>query len=50
MQEGGGTIAALSFSGDFQCLDPALFSSFTHRVTFLSDLIFALATYEDSDL
>ena len=35
--------------GDFQCLDPTLFSYFTLRVTIFSGLIFALTTYQGSD-
>lgn len=46
----GVTIAAPPFSGDFLRLDPALFSCFTPRVTLLSGLTFALATYQESDL
>lgn len=45
----GSTIAAPPFSGDFLCLDPALFSCFTPRVTLVSGLTFALATYQESD-
>lgn len=45
----GSTTAASPFSGDFLCLDPTLFSCFTPRVTLHSVLIFALATYQESD-
>lgn len=44
-REKGSTIAALSFSGDFWCLDPAFFSRFTPRVTLFSDLIFGLTVF-----
>lgn len=44
--EKGSTIAALSFSGDFWCLDPAFFSRFTPRVTLFSDLIFGLTVFQ----
>lgn len=49
-REKGSTIAALSFSGDFWCLDPAFISCFTPRVTLFSGLIFALAVFQGCDL
>jgi len=51
VQEGrGGTIAASLFSGDFQCLDPTLFSCLIPRMKLLLALIFVLGTHQGSYL